>query len=68
MLSKDEIFETIKMVSSQHLDVRTITMGISLLDCIADTTSETCDRIYDKITTKARRKIVVSEKYTSKEP
>ena len=42
------------MVSSQHLDVRTITMGISLLDCIADTTSETCDRIYDKITTKAK--------------
>ena len=54
MLSKEEIFETIKMVSSQHLDVRTITMGISLLDCIADTTSETCDRIYDKITTKAK--------------
>ena len=59
MLSKDEIFETIKMVSSQHLDVRTITMGISLLDCIADTTSETCDRIYDKITTKAKNLVKV---------
>ena len=59
MLSKEEIFETIKMVSSQHLDVRTITMGISLLDCIADTTSETCDRIYDKITTKAKNLVKV---------
>ena len=47
------------MVSSQHLDVRTITMGISLLDCIADTTSETCDRIYDKITTKAKNLVKV---------
>ena len=59
MLSKEEIFETIKMVSSQHLDVRTITMGISLLDCIADTTSETCDRIYNKITTKAKNLVKV---------
>ncbi|MBR5145612.1 MAG: PFL family protein [Clostridia bacterium] len=59
MLSKEEIFETIKMVSSQHLDVRTITMGISLLDCIADTTSETCDRIYDKITAKAKNLVKV---------
>ena len=59
MLSKEEIFETIKMVNSQHLDVRTITMGISLLDCIADTTSETCDRIYDKITTKAKNLVKV---------
>ena len=59
MLSKEEIFETIKMVSSQHLDVRTITMGISLLDCIADTTSETCNRIYDKITTKAKNLVKV---------
>ncbi|MBR2030510.1 MAG: DUF711 family protein, partial [Clostridia bacterium] len=58
-MSKEEIFETIKMVSSQHLDVRTITMGISLLDCIADTTSETCDRIYNKITTKAKNLVKV---------
>ena len=48
MLSKDEILETISMISSQHLDVRTITMGISLLDCIGDTARETCERVYKK--------------------
>ena len=53
MLSKDEILETISMINSQHLDVRTITMGISLLDCIGNTVSETCERVYEKITTKA---------------
>ncbi len=59
MLSKDEIFETINMISSQHLDVRTITMGISLLDCIGNTTKETCDKVYDKITSKARNLVKV---------
>ena len=49
MLSKDEILETISMISSQHLDVRTITMGISLLDCIGDTARETCERVFIKI-------------------
>lgn len=59
MLSKDEIFETINMISSQHLDVRTITMGISLLDCIGDTTRETCEKVYDKITSKAKNLVKV---------
>lgn len=54
MLSKEEILETISMISSQHLDVRTITMGISLLDCICDNIKDTCDKVYDKITTKAK--------------
>ena len=59
MLSKDEILETISMINSQHLDVRTITMGISLLDCIANTVSETCERVYEKITTKAKNLVKV---------
>ncbi len=59
MLSKDEIFETINMINSQHLDVRTITMGISLLDCIGNTTKETCDKVYDKITSKAKNLVKV---------
>lgn len=59
MLSKDEILETISMINSQHLDVRTITMGISLLDCIGNTISETCERVYEKITTKAKNLVKV---------
>ena len=59
MLSKDEILETISMISSQHLDVRTITMGISLLDCIGDTARETCERVYKKITDKAKNLVKV---------
>lgn len=59
MLSKDEILETISMINSQHLDVRTITMGISLLDCIGNTVNETCERVYEKITTKAKNLVKV---------
>lgn len=59
MLSKDEILETISMISSQHLDVRTITMGISLLDCIGDTARETCERVYKKTTDKAKNLVKV---------
>ena len=59
MLSKDEILETISMISSQHLDVRTITMGISLLDYIGDTARETCERVYKKITDKAKNLVKV---------
>ena len=59
MLSKDEILETISMISSQHLDVCTITMGISLLDCIGDTARETCERVYKKITDKAKNLVKV---------
>lgn len=49
MYTQKEILETINMVSHQHLDVRTITLGISLFDCISDSKKKTCDKIYDKI-------------------
>lgn len=49
MYTVNEILETINMVSHQHLDVRTITLGISLFDCICDDKKRTCDKIYDKI-------------------
>src|ERR1700722_18773291 len=52
--SGEEILETIQMVRTELLDIRTITVGISLLDCVSDTTDGLCARIYDKITTKAR--------------
>ena len=54
MINMFEVNETNKMIEQQNLDVRTITMGISLLDCISDDVDELCANIYEKITTKAK--------------
>lgn len=54
MIQINEVIETNKMVSAEHLDVRTVTMGISLLDCIADDVDTLCARIHDKIIGKAK--------------
>lgn len=51
MLNIMEVHETNQMIEQEKLDVRTITMGISLLDCAAD---EVCENIYNKITTYAK--------------
>ncbi len=48
-----EIIETIKMIEEQHLDIRTVTMGISLLDCADSDATKSCDKVYDKICRKA---------------
>ena len=53
MINFDEILETIRMIDQQHLDVRTITMGISLLDCCDADPAAACRKIYDKITRSA---------------
>ncbi len=53
MVNTSEILETIKMIEQENLDIRTITMGISLLDCIRGTVSDTATAIYDKIAKKA---------------
>ncbi len=50
MINLFEVNETNKMIERQNLDVRTITMGISLLDTISDDLDKTCTRVYDKIT------------------
>ena len=52
MLSIDNILETNQMIHDNKLDVRTITMGISLLECASSSGKELCDRIYDRITKK----------------
>ncbi|HHZ05261.1 MAG TPA: PFL family protein [Clostridiales bacterium] len=49
MFSSHEILETINMIDNEDLDVRTITMGISLLDCIDDNIDKACEKIYNKI-------------------
>lgn len=54
MLNVNDILETIKMIQDEHLDIRTITMGISLLDCIDPNIDKACENIYNKITTKAK--------------
>ena len=54
MINIHEVLETNKMVLEENLDVRTITMGISLLDCANDSLDETCRNIYGKITRLAK--------------
>ncbi|HIY73658.1 MAG TPA: PFL family protein [Candidatus Intestinimonas merdavium] len=61
MLNSKEILDTISMIDQQHLDIRTITMGISLLDC-ADPDAETaCRKIYDKICRRAEKLVFTGE-------
>ena len=49
MVNSRDILETINMIDNEHLDVRTITMGISLLDCIDSNIQTACTKVYDKI-------------------
>ncbi len=61
MISSRDILETIDMIANDHLDVRTITMGISLLDCVSSDASSSCEKIYDKICKKAENLVSVGE-------
>ena len=61
MLNINNILETIKMIDEEDLDVRTITMGISLLDCADSDIDKSCEKIYKKITTKAKNLVSVGE-------
>lgn len=53
MLNTSDILETIGMIREENLDIRTITMGISLFDCVSEDEDRLCEKIYDKITKKA---------------
>lgn len=61
MLSRNDILETIRMIDQQHLDIRTITMGISLLSCADSSTERACEKIYDKISRYAERLVATGE-------
>ena len=61
MLSQHEIMQTIQMIDQQHLDVRTITMGISLLSCARSDPKAACNAIYDKITRYAEKLVATGE-------
>ncbi|MBO5229887.1 MAG: PFL family protein [Clostridia bacterium] len=61
MLNARDILETITMIQDEHLDVRTITMGISLLDCCHSDVDVMCQRVYDKITRYAKDLVSTGE-------
>ncbi len=61
MINISEVLETNKMIEQENLDVRTITMGISLLDCADKDLNTTCEKIYNKITTLARDLVKTGE-------
>ena len=61
MLNTADILETINMIRQENLDIRTITMGISLFDCVSEDENRLCQKIYDKITTKAEHLVKTGE-------
>ena len=61
MQNINDIISTLNMIDHQHLDVRTITMGISLLDCCDENINKVADKIYDKITKKAEKLVETGE-------
>ncbi|MEF9959678.1 MAG: PFL family protein [Niameybacter sp.] len=66
MISKWEVLETNKMIQEANLDIRTITMGISLLDCISADMDTLCENIYNKITTCAKDLVSTGEQISKK--
>ena len=65
MLNTNDILESIRMISDENLDVRTVTMGISLLDCADPDPKKACEKIYNKITTKAKDLVTTAEKISA---
>ena len=61
MINKFELEETMHMIDSEHLDIRTITMGISLLDCADSDETRATQKIYDKICKKAENLVSTGE-------
>lgn len=59
MLNTQDILETIAMIQDEHLDIRTVTMGISLIDCIDSDIDKACGKVYDKITRYAKELVPV---------
>ena len=61
MTNSRDILETIHMIQDENLDIRTITMGISLLDCCCEDIKRSCAKVYDKITKKAQNLVRVGD-------
>ena len=61
MVNTKDILETINMIRQENLDIRTITMGISLYDCVSEDENRLCEKIYDKITKSAEKLVVTGQ-------
>lgn len=66
MLNMNDIMETLTMIQNEHLDIRTITMGISLIDCADTDIDKSCEKIYKKICLKAKDLVATGEKIEKK--
>lgn len=65
MINTNNIIETINMIEEENLDIRTVTMGISLLDCCDSDIEKACEKVYDKIYSSAKNLVKVAEKIES---
>lgn len=61
MVSTNDILETIKMIQEENLDIRTITMGISLLDCVDSDIDRACGKVYEKMMRAAENHVKTGE-------
>ncbi len=61
MFNKSQVIETIEMVEKEHLDIRTVTMGLSLLSCVRGNARETADAVYDHVMRKAQHLVPTAE-------
>ena len=61
MFNSKDILETIKMIQEENLDIRTITMGISLLDCIDSDIDKSCEKVYEKMMRVAEHHVETGE-------
>ncbi len=60
MFSTNDVLETVNMIEREHLDIRTVTMGISLMPCISGTAQKTADKVYDTICKRAENIVKVT--------
>ena len=61
LMNTDEILQTIRMIDQQHLDVRTITLGLDLLDCADESAARCAGKVYDKICRRAETLVATGE-------
>ena len=66
MFTNFDVLETIQMVEKEHLDIRTITMGLSLLSCIRDDAKQTAQKVYDLVCTKAENIVKTASNLSDK--
>lgn len=60
-ITAEEVAETLNMVTEQHLDIRTVTMGISLMGCADESLDRMCEKVYDHVTKTAEHLVPVAE-------